>query len=263
MKMFNIEDFYATLFDPEDYVCWSPNPYGVQSRPVTDLMNSTANCFFSINPLKGKRCDANVTSYRNILLEFDTISLTEQLKLIATIPHSTLVYSGGKSYHAIISLEEACATKDDYDKLVRRIYDRLPDVDKSAKNPSRFSRAPGAKRDSGAVQDLIEVKEQVTRNELEAWLGPDVIEEAYSIGNSDAAHSQGRLNANTLWFLADGAEEGKWNKHLFMAALDLARCGRSEENIMETCAKVTGKLDNSDKRTIRSAIGIVLKEQNG
>ncbi len=260
--MANITKFYSTLFEPGESTCFSATPYGTLLTLVGHEFSHSLQ-FFSINPLRGSRCDANVTCYRNILLEFDKLPLGEQLKLIVTIPHSTVVYSGGKSYHAIISLAEPCSTKDEYDTLVRRIYDRLPDVDKSTKNCSRFSRTPMALRDTGALQDLVEVRERVSRAALEAWLGPETAEEA-GLGPETATFSAPRslklLHPSTLYFLEFGADPGWWNRSLYMSALDLARCGNSEFEVIKRLTAVTGKLDNSDRRTIRSALNAVRKE---
>lgn len=255
-----IEKFYTTLFGPTERICWSEDTYGTTISAATNFAYYGSHCFFTINPLKDRRCDANVSALRNILLEFDDVPLAEQLKIIAEIPHTTVVFSGGKSYHAIISLVEPCVTREEYDKLVRRIYDRVPGVDRQNSNPSRFSRSPEAPRDNGYRQDLITVRNRISRLELETWLGPDTVEEVESCSASPVNIRMGLLNPHTLYFLNFGADAGHWNRQLFLSALDMARCGRSEFEIVQQLTKVTGKLDNGDRRTIRSAINIVAKE---
>lgn len=255
-------NFFDLLFEYTEHICTSDTPYGIAS--AHQLYANHSNCFFSINPLSGTRKDENVAVLRNILLEFDDMPLAEQLKTIAEIPHSTVVFSGGKSYHCIISLATPCETKAQYNTLVRRIYDRVPGVDKQNSNPSRFSRTPNAIRDNGTKQDLVEVRKRVTKAELEAWLGPDIAPELESIFDTfNPSRSLRQLSPYTLYFLNFGAEPGRWNRQLFLSALDMARCGQSQFQILQQLTEVTGKLDASDKRTINSAIKIVSEEVSG
>lgn len=258
--MSRVYDFINTLFNDDESICFSDSVFGTTVfNSVSDLPPISQIQFVSINPLKEKRLDANVTAYRNILVEFDEVPLGKQLELIAEIPHSTVVYSGGKSYHAVISLDTPCKNRDEYDLLVRRIYDRIPQADRSAKNPSRFTRFPGYKRNTGAIQNLIYVGNRISNEMLEAWLGPDAAPEPSEPKLSyNRAHRI--LRGHTVYFLNFGAEKGHWNKELFLAALDLTRAGYSEFETFERLNKVTGHLDASDKRTIKSAISIAKKE---
>lgn len=153
------QKFLKTLFEPGELTCFSNNPYAVDPAAApapTDL-------FFCINPLHGPRCDANVSSFRNFLIEIDSLPLNQQVPLVTSIlPVTSIVYSGGKSYHFIISLQTPAKDEAEYRRIGRGLLEAVPEADKSTKNPSRFSRLPGVIRpDTGLLQELVYVGERV------------------------------------------------------------------------------------------------------
>lgn len=248
-----IHKYYDTLFNADEGVCWGKTVYDTAVCPLAFFTDTNKLYpFVSINPLKTSRADANVTEHRNILCEFDTGTIAEQADALQAsgLPYSTLVYSGSKSLHAIVSLEYPCKDRAEYDALVKRIYAKLPNVDKSGKNPSRFSRAPNAIRDNGMQQSLMEVKQRIPWDVLDLWLGPEVITEQrppVTVGNR-------LLPTRTRSFLKYGAPEGKRNQLLFINACELYRAGYSEDEIFEL---VTVALDLPQKEiraTIKSAV---------
>lgn len=168
--MDTVEEFLKTLFDEGERTCYSDTPYG------TAIGNGPkpGDVFFSINPMHKSRADANVTCYRNILLECDNMPLDEQIEyILCKIPVTSIVYSGGKSYHFIISLAEPCSSKEEYDSLVRRLHKLFPKVDPTTKNPSRFSRLPNVVRlDTDMMQRLERLSARISRAVLEAQLPP-------------------------------------------------------------------------------------------
>jgi hypothetical protein len=129
----------------------------------------------------------------------------------------------------------------------------VPDVDKQNKNPSRFSRVPGAKAIGRATQDLIYVGSRISLETLEAWLGPDAAPEEKAPKIALPATKR-LLKGTTKYFLDFGAQPGRWNRSLYLAALDMARAGLDESVIYDKLEGVTGRLDASDKRTIASAL---------
>lgn len=221
------------IFDKDEYICSPDSVYGVNSEQLGLV---SWNQFFCINPLlpNATRKDSNVAVYRNILLEFDKGSPVEQLNLLTDIPHTMLTWSGGKSHHAIISLVEPCANRAEYDALVRRVYQAVPQADQSTKNPSRLSRTPGALRDNGNEQYLVHVKRRVSREELTAWLGPEKTTAAPPEEQMTSLH----ISPWTRYFLYFGAEPGKRNSELFKAACDLLRHGWSESRIEAAALEV-------------------------
>lgn len=224
-----MNNFWKTLFPGKEYICLAKTIYDT----AINSDDFTAP-FFAINSLIGSRKDSNVGCFRNILLEFDSGSPEEQLKTLEEVPHTTLVWSGGKSHHAIISLEEPCQNRAEYDALIRRIYAKLPMADKSVKNPSRLSRTPGAIRDNGNLQYLVYVKNRITRAELDAWLGP----EPQKLNSEEPKPRSLHLSPWTKYFLMFGAEPGQRNSSLFKAACDMLRHGYTQEAIVERVQEV-------------------------
>lgn len=163
-------NFLNVLFDRDEEICFGTTIYDT----ALYLDAVPEDLFFSINPMHTSRADNNVTCFRNILIEIDSMPLEEQIHyVVEKIPVSSIVYSGGKSFHFIISLAQPCKDRTEYDALVARIYKLLPMADKSTKNPSRFSRLPGAVRpDTGKLQHLEELYDRVNREDLESCLPP-------------------------------------------------------------------------------------------
>jgi hypothetical protein len=241
----NTTQFLELLFDYEEKVCFSDDVYGTRLSPRMHWYGQ----FFSINPMIDKRADANVTSLRNFLIEFDDLSPEAQLKALQFVPYSSLVWSGGKSYHAIISLYEPVATRAEYVDIVQRLQAKLPDMDKATSNPSRFSRLPGAIRDNGNEQKLMELKSRVSMEVLNEFLGPVEPNQSYEAPQA----IPGYIPPWTRSYLRLGAEPGQRNRELFKAACDLARSGLGAEDIFTMCEPVADLDPREMKITIASA----------
>lgn len=122
-------------------------------------LNPEAGAYIRINPLDGQGVeDENVTAYRYALVESDTLTLEKQNALISELrmPVTMLIYSGGKSLHALVKVDAANARE--YEERVRFLYKVCDDnglkVDHANKNPSRYSRMPGVKR-NGNEQFIV------------------------------------------------------------------------------------------------------------
>jgi hypothetical protein len=261
----DVIDFIEVLFDREDSTCYSETPRGIEVGDAHHPFNhSRKDAFFSINAMNpGKtRADSSVIKYRNILIEIDKISVEHQQAHILgmELPYSTAVFSGSKSVHYIISLEEPLSDEQAYRAIVKRVYKAVGNdlVDQSCKNPSRFSRLPGHIRtDTGLEQKLLGIRGRVPNATLETWLvsrgAP--IEEAWenlTIEKRSRFKNYNRLYGATKNFLMFGTKEN-WNQKLFKAAADLCRCGYNEEEAKEELIKITGTLDYTDIKTIGSA----------
>lgn len=227
-----MKTFWNVLFDPDEHTCFTNSVYGTEVEQVHRFYRQ----FFCINPLlpETTRRDSNVTAFRNILLEFDKGNAVEQVNNLKEVPYSTLVWSGGKSHHAIISLETPCQDRAEYDALVRHIYAKLPMADKSVKNPSRLSRVPGVIRDNGNMQELLEVRSRVSAEQLNAWLGPM----PENLKTEQPKLKSLHLSPWTKYFLMFGAEPGERNSSLFKAACDMLRHGYSQEDVVDRAQDV-------------------------
>jgi hypothetical protein len=201
-----MKEFFLTLFDKGEGIC-TGNAY------ATEVHNyAKEGEFFCVNPLDKlrdhgyfldekyseyvpRRADINVSCFRNFIFEMDSIELEDQLKIFrnSAIPFTSVTYSGGKSYHAILSVDPKalgnCHTLmgiDDYKNAWRRLAARIdkeatklgykyPDgknsfVDQSCKNPSRLTRYPDMIRSNGNRQELIQLTERMPQSEFLALL---------------------------------------------------------------------------------------------
>lgn len=126
--------------------------YGSVAEVFGDC-NPEVGAWIRFNPLDGKGVkNENVTEYRYALVESDCMELEKQHAMIRELelPVACLVYSGGKSIHAIVKIE--AANYDEYRRRVDYLYGVLKkngmQVDIQNKNPSRLSRMPGVMRGS-------------------------------------------------------------------------------------------------------------------
>lgn len=272
-----LNNFLKTIFDETEYTCFSLNNKGTSVYPIENFKNDLNYNFFSINPLdplvdhnptqsyhnvnKPRRADHNVVCYRNILLEMDNIPLDTQLNIVneLNLPFTSATYSGGKSIHFIISLQEPLQSKKEYDELVYNIYKAInrdePLIDESCKNPSRLSRLPFSTRsDTGKKQHLIELRDRIDTYTLTTWIKSRIdiknesnkeIKWVYPSSNS--------FNRFTLNFLINGAKEGERNKSVYRVACNFNELNLDKDYAFECISSVTDLPEEEIIRTINSA----------
>lgn len=183
-----IAKYLETLFEADDYVgyvteCWqnSEGKYlptaGSCSRTAGQLLaelqkyhddfasvfgdtNPECGAWIRFNPMDGKGSkNENVTEFRYALVESDKIPIEQQNGILheLQLPIAVLVYSGGKSLHAIVRVD--AGNYDEYRKRVEFLYNVCDknglQVDRQNRNPSRLSRMPGVIR-NGKKQFLVE-----------------------------------------------------------------------------------------------------------
>lgn len=183
--------FLKTLFKSGEYVGYVSNDVyfnddhnryeptkGVYYRTVDEILTSldrypddlgatigdwkkVAGAWIRINPLDGKGASKkNVTRYSYCLIESDDIPIKEQEETFKrlNLPIATMVYSGGKSIHAIVKID--ATNIQEYEERVQFCYDYLKNngisIDAQNKDPNRLSRMPGVTR-NGVVQTLLGV----------------------------------------------------------------------------------------------------------
>lgn len=180
-----VREYLTTLFKPEDFVGYVTEARNFDGRIVptsgsytrtrdkllADLekyglstmgnADTEAGAWVRFNPLDGQGVsDANVTAFRYCLIEADKIPLEAQYQKIdeLRLPVAIMVYSGGKSIHAIVKVD--AVNKVEYARRVAEIYSYFTDadgkslIDTQNKNPSRLSRFPGFLR-GGRKQFII------------------------------------------------------------------------------------------------------------
>lgn len=122
--------------------------------------NPDAGAWIRFNPLDGNGCkNENVTDYRYALVESDSMEIGRQNAIIRELelPVACLVYSGGRSLHAIVRVD--AADYSEYRKRVDYLYHVCQKnglkTDNQNRNPSRLSRMPGIIR-KGRKQFLVD-----------------------------------------------------------------------------------------------------------
>lgn len=133
--------------------------------------NPDAGAWIRFNPLDGKGVkNENVTEYRYALVESDTADLAHQNQVLRELelPIASLVYSGGKSLHAIVRID--ASDFNEYRKRVDYLYEVCRnnglEIDRQNKNPSRLSRLPGVLR-KGEKQYLLDTN--IGKNSWAEW----------------------------------------------------------------------------------------------
>ncbi|MEK3735490.1 AAA family ATPase [Paenibacillus sp. FSL M8-0334] len=119
-----------------------------------------AGAWIRFNPLDGKGVkNENVTEFRYALVESDTMDIEKQNAIMRELelPIAVMVYSGGKSLHAIVRVD--AASYDEYRKRVDYLYNVCKknglNIDNQNRNPSRLSRMPGVER-NGKKQFIVD-----------------------------------------------------------------------------------------------------------
>ena len=188
----SVDKFFHTLFGGHDWIVAGDR---FETKPklmgnIVEQASQYAFPLYTVNPIhpsidfaygydpkkyqpnKPRRADLNCTSLKNLMFEIDGIPLDDQLELLfrSGIPWTAIVFSGNKSYHAILSLEDNLGephTQEGVEQY-KQVWKRLAALinsehagkivglqdgvlDEATKNPSRFSRFPNYMR-SGHLQ---------------------------------------------------------------------------------------------------------------
>ncbi len=179
--------FLRELYQPDDYlyiVDVVKKPREMQADHVKTVsewiaffqaaLNKGHNLFmpfFCVNPLTGQpdekgsfRNDRQVKSFRYVLVEADPdpnepiedqMTIERQIPLLRglELPVVSLVYTGGKSIHALLNVTQYAGqqitSKADWDRIIKgRLFTQLKPLgfDPANQNPSRLTRLPGVYR---------------------------------------------------------------------------------------------------------------------
>lgn len=193
--------------------------------------NPEYGAWIRFNPLDGQGIkNINVTKFRYALVESDNVDLEKQNAIIRELelPVAALVYSGGKSLHAIVKIDaqDARQYRERVDYLYKVCDKNGFQTDPNNKNPSRLSRMPGVIR-KGKKQYLLDTNiGKATWNEWKEWIEsindnlPDIeTENIGERGNLAPALIDGILRQGHKMLLAGPSKAGK-----SFALLELAVC---------------------------------------
>jgi len=184
---------FSKLFSGDDWIV-AGNKYCKSPELMGNVLHNYENPeYYTINPIHarldfrsdqigrpGSRAAINVTKLKNFLFEFDEMPVELQLNFLKScgVPWTGIVFSGNKSYHAILSLKEpieGAHTPEGvsrYKILHQRIAAFLNskvkeligrkdwEVDNSTKDPARLSRFPNSLR-NGIKQELVYIGSEV------------------------------------------------------------------------------------------------------
>lgn len=240
-------DFLKVLFDDGQHSCFgnTTSSYKVSSvfsspQPTEFVCLNALNASVDNEPSKPwhaptlpRRADCNVICFRNFLIECDTLPIDTQLQLMADIklPYSTAVYSGGKSVHFIVSLQQPLDDIDHYRWLAKQLMDMISQkmpIDVSTKNPSRLTRLGGSWR-KDKEQKILELKPRVKNSDLQAWAlksglldfqpPPEPKQKAYYGEPID----EPIYSIELLNYITNGAPNGQRNNKAFWVCCELMR----------------------------------------
>lgn len=277
--------FLKFMFNEEDTICVSDSQFAYHSVPLTNILSgrtvllspnptvpiktidSSQLIFSALNPIKGYRNDQNCYKFRNFLIEIDVSSKEEQINYIKKlgIPYSAMVWSGSKSTHTLISLSEDLPNESIYRMLYKWMLNIITLADQALGNPSRSIRLAGAIRpETGQKQELLELKEKITLNQLISWLN-NYPEAKPKKQEKRPVSSEPDFTKIKLWVsdrLVNGLDPTKGrNRQWFAIAVEFGIAGYSEEDAIAILSKYfTPDKDFKEKEwltTIESAFKFV------
>lgn len=211
----SIRDFLETLFCEDDFIWINDKVSGCpKAVPIDEIdydyyegADSDNGFFFVIHPASEDYAvrDGDNTNgeYYNFILEFDDISLEEQKKLVKKLkmPYTSAVFSGGKSIHYIVSLEEPL----EYDEYLK-YFNMIQEVtlcDNANKDKTRYSRLPCTFRD-GVEQELLELKEPIPNQVFFDWLQSKEIKKIRLLNSYELRRKKKRRKTSK----GDGSRKG-------------------------------------------------------
>ena len=172
-------------------------------KPDSSLLSRLGEgAFIRINPFIANDysgADKAVASYRHVLVEMDVSTKDEQQQILVDsgLPITALIDSGGKSIHAWVRVD--ATDRKQWDERRDVIYNALASkgIDPKNKNPSRYSRLPGAYR-SGVGQRLVALK--LGAESFENWVQEqdDASEQESIVSVDDLISFQPDIDPNNL-----------------------------------------------------------------
>jgi hypothetical protein len=172
--------FLRTIFDAGDLVFIGDRTEAGTTRTIEPacfwIEHTSSKPFCIINPLSGYpapkaeggetyRGDKCIKTFRHVLVEFDSISIADQIAFWSAfpLPIKAIVHTGNKSLHVwldVPALGYPITNLEQWRKYIKNdLYDailRPLGVDASCSNPARLARLPGVYRqETGQYQRLL------------------------------------------------------------------------------------------------------------
>lgn len=248
------------FFKKGETICVSHNDYGYHSVEQDSLngaieqispkedrdpeyINEEDICLMAINPINGFRRDENVTAYRSFMVEIDDGPLADQMKYIkdSGLPYSICVFSGNKSLHFGIVLEQDLPSEDLWRDVAEWILNILDKADPMTKNPTRSIRFPNNIRPNGKkqLQKLLEFNGKVKYSELAKWLQKHPKANPAEKRKHERVSIPRTVGGIPQWVLDKlqfGIDESKGrNNEWFSIAMELAKSGFDSDEMIGYC----------------------------
>ena len=281
----NVNAFYECLFNKDEVTCFGENKFAVKTYNAIQIGSKADNQLFTINPLKkgSTRLDENVLVYRNFMFEIDEyepeivgekgekVPKEIQASIVHTckLPFSTSVWSGNKSFHWIVSLNDDTyiESKVEYvalwkaiasilNKTANKVGGKPLKFDSNTKNPSRLSRCGGSLRltDIGAqLQKIAKVKTRISIDQLESWLEQNEVNWYDYMPKHDTWTGTNEINleASVLekiefvlkWRMQNMVYEAGMNTWQYTFARNLYNTGLTLDEIRTTIINQCGVID--------------------
>lgn len=282
------EDFLWTVFNPGEVTAGGDTEqvmslnYGLKGIfPVEELLvrNSAKFCINPLRPGVKDRSDANLATRRSFLVEIDMdaegekMTETQQSEYIdgLQLPWSTRVWTGGKSLHHLVVLNQDISQMD-FLALRDRIYGKVrggtgavPLADFNARLQCQIARWPGHVRADGRVQILREVRRRVSFEELNLWLtqrgfpyitpSPEPSFHFSQKYDPDSINLGKPLSAATESILAEGSVPGDNNSRMTRAAMGMVAKQWGQQFIFDRLRQTfTSQTNREIWASIRGAI---------
>lgn len=252
------------MFRAGETICVSPNKYGYHSIPLENAINgpvvlvptedsvakrgivfedaierieSNQVILCALNPIHGYREDLNCTAFRNFLVEMDYGAIDDQLAYVKKLgmPYSAAIFSGNKSIHFLISLDVDLPSESVFRTLSEWILGIVTLADQQTKNPSRSIRVPGAFREPGKQQKLLEYRGVVKISELTEWLrkhpGAKPQEKHKHVVSEKVILD--RIRPYICDMLTRGIQPPNRNKQWYTVAMEFALSGYDEDDTLD------------------------------
>lgn len=261
MKLDDSIQFLSLLFNIGEKACFGTHVKEHKFIEYVDSMQASQSLQsmerVSLNPLVSERKDENVTSFRNFMIESDTLSFAEARELMRkyNVPVSCEVFSGNKSLHFYVCLEYDIGSIDLYKYIARWILNILGSkvglVDGKTINPSRLARLGGGiNNTTNKRQDFRTVYGRIPNKGLEQWL-LQFLEFQPKLYQNDFKIRSTEPNPHLLkhWVkhcLEEGSYNGKRNSFYHEAAYDFAACGFDANQCVEYIIKNSRNMYEGD-----------------
>lgn len=170
-----MKNLFNILFDENDYVFVAPDLYKGEVILRDDVKDGQYYCLNAVKPNTGRKLE-DISKFRNFLIEMDKFEMDFNKKWDYVvnemgIPFSACIYSGNKSLHFVVSLENPLADAKTYNLFAQWLKNIFKNADSSCLQPQKLTRFPnGMNKSTGKIQEVREIRERISDDVFLEWL---------------------------------------------------------------------------------------------